>query len=148
MTEEWWSWEGRRRRRMTLNLTFTGMGNSNGSGWMIRWVLWAPRVCEREGEPVIIFLSEAKVSYVGSTSPMTPLMNAHRRRCSSPHCKHYKYYKFVDLLTGCQKSHSHQELPVLLLLLGAAIRQRAAFQCKSITVGRIVLHATGNGMAY
>lgn len=92
------------------------------------------------------------MSYVGNTSPMTPLMNAHRRRCSSPHCKHYKYYKFVDLLTGCQKSHSYQELPVLLLLLlGAAVRQRAvaaAFQCKSITVGRIVLHATGNGMAY
>lgn len=128
VTEEW----SREGRGMTLNLTFTGMGNLNGS--VLGDLMARESDREKGEEAVIIFLSEAKVSYVGRhRSPMTPLMNARRR-----HCKHYKYYKFVDLLTGCQKSHSHQEL--LVVWMGGA-----SFQCKSITVGRIVLHATGNG---
>lgn len=63
MPEEW----SREGRGMTLNLTFTGMGNLNGS------VLGDPmaRESDREKgeEAVIIFLSEAKVSYVGRHQP-------------------------------------------------------------------------------
>lgn len=34
----------------------------------------------------------------GSVKPSRPIPSHHHQ----PHCKQYKYYKFVELLTGCQ----------------------------------------------
>lgn len=91
----------------------------DGNQWVARrlgvYINWG--YGEAEGRPPVIFLSVANVNYVcvqsvRGTRPhlrLPPLcqtlMNAHSPIISHYYCcKHYKYYKFIELLTACQKS--------------------------------------------